>query len=618
MIEIGQESWRDVARSRAAQAPRRLAYAAIGSIVVGVFVSPLLGLACCAAIALSQFVDHRVWAPVAEGRVSRPDRSWPILLSVMQASFVYGAIPMSLWSVDDDGFRMLAVLWLVGSLLHTTMHHYFNKRVWLFSSAPHLMIFLMLPVTAFAGGDWSVKGLGLGLFGIALYMLHMAMTFRTVRDGAHEQERARLDAMRQRQEAIEATEAKSAFLATMSHEIRTPLNGVIGLAETLCSQDLPADGAKHAETIRSSGVLLLELLNDILDLSKIEAGKFVLEEVAFDLDEIGRKIVNLHTPKAHERGIDLDVLIDDAVARRRRGDRHRLIQILHNLVSNAVKFTDAGRVAVRVATTPDDADRVVFVVEDTGVGMTQEQADKVLQPFVQADSSTTRRFGGTGLGLSIVSGIVDAMGGDVAIRSAPGEGTAVTVTLPLAACADEPIGDAVDDGVAGAGARAIDGAGDAVAQAQAPERRPGETAPAAPVAAFRGLRVLIVDDNTVNRVVAAAMLSSLGAQSIAVESGPAALETLEHETVDVVFMDIAMPGMDGVEAMRAIRRRHGEATPPIFANSAHAMTHEVERYLAEGFDHYVTKPITLANLTVALMRVVDARAANTAAVGAVG
>ncbi len=567
--QIQDVSWRNVAVSRRKQLTRRLGYTALGSMFVCVFVSVTLGVLCMAAITASQLLDERIWRPVAQGKMRNPDKSKLILFSVAQASFVFDAVPIALWSADDIGVKILSAMWMAGALLHTTMHMHYNRVAWLAGTGPHMLVFATFPIASYLTGELALTSAALTLFGVLLYSAHMLGTFRAVNENSKAREASRMEALKQREDALAANNAKSAFLATMSHEIRTPLNGVIGLAEVLCTEDLPEKSARHAETIHSSGITLLQLLNDILDISKVEAGRLELEDAPFNLDDIARKIVNLHTPKAREKSIDLEFEVDSDTARVRMGDEHRVAQILHNLVANAVKFTDRGRVSARIK---DDGREgwLRFEVQDTGIGMDEEQAEKIFQPFAQADSTITRKFGGTGLGLSIVQGIVDAMGGRVAVQSKIGAGTTITVAVPLPATTAKTTSD------------------------QAGDTRDTDND------LFSSLSVLVVDDNHVNRLVVTSILSSYGVTAVNADCGMAAIDLAKEQKFDLILMDIAMPDMDGVEAMQTIRKISGEDTPPIFAASAHAMKHEVESYMAEGFDGYLTKPITRAALHEAL------------------
>jgi signal transduction histidine kinase/CheY-like chemotaxis protein len=380
-------------------------------------------------------------------------------------------------------------------------------------------------------------------------------------------------------EAVAASQAKSSFLATMSHEIRTPLNGVLGMAQAMAGDELSGVQRGRLNVVRQSGESLLTILNDILDLSKIEAGKLELEAVEFDLAGVVQGACDTFEAIAGYKGIGFGLDMAPAAVGAYRGDPTRLRQVLCNLISNALKFTEAGEVRVAV----DWADgRLHMTVRDTGIGMTPQQTRNLFQKFVQADTSTNRRFGGTGLGLAICGELVKRMDGEISIESEPGRGSTFTVALGLERVAGRPI---------------VDAAADA----------------SVPV----GLRVLAADDNAVNRLVVQTLLAQVGVETVLVDNGLAALEAWETGEWNLILMDIHMPVMDGVEAAAAIRRREaqaGRARTPIIALTADAMSHQVDAYLAQGFDGHVSKPIEVGQLLAAMEA---ALADDAEAVGAV-
>jgi signal transduction histidine kinase/DNA-binding response OmpR family regulator len=395
-------------------------------------------------------------------------------------------------------------------------------------------------------------------------------------------EAARDAAERARAEANVANQAKSTFLATMSHEIRTPMNGVLGMMEVLERQGLTKDQRRIIVTMRESGQALLRIIDDVLDFSKIEAGRLELEATSFSLSGLVEGILETFRPQVLAKGLTLDAEIDAGSQDALVGDPTRVRQILFNLLSNAIKFTDHGGVRVHAGTFPlgGGSTRATIAVTDTGIGVGAEQLGRLFRPFVQADSSTTRQFGGTGLGLSIVQRLAQAMGGDVAVESAPGVGSTFTVTLTLhAAPADSPLKTLLR-AVARTSARVDAG--------------PGE-----------GPRVLVVEDHPVNREVLVLQLKLLGISADAVENGVDALEAWAPGRYAAVLADIHMPHMDGHELARRLRAAEagGDVVrTPIVAVTANAMKGEEERCLASGMDAYLVKPVNIDRLRATLER----------------
>jgi signal transduction histidine kinase len=409
---------------------------------------------------------------------------------------------------------------------------------------------------------------GLALFAALMAVLGWQM-WRVIRElDAYElaHEAAVHDLEEARDRAESANVAKSQFLANMSHEIRTPLNGILGMAQVLALGGLPRDARDKVQVIRNSGETLLALLNDVLDLSKIEAGRLEVDAEPFDLASVVSGATAAFADAASRKGVAFVVDIAPELWGLWRGDPGTIRQVLGNLTANAVKFTSAGEVRLTVRATEAG---VSFAVKDTGLGIPGPQLAKLFQRFSQADTSATRKYGGTGLGLAISRDLVELMGGGIAVASVEGRGSTFTVDLPLAWIG--PIADAP------------------------PEKAFTPNLPK--------IRILAAEDNRTNQVLLKAMLDPLGVDLRIAADGREALELFCAGGYDVVLMDIQMPVMNGVDAalaIRALERAEGRTPTPILALSANVMRHQIEEYLATGMNGFIAKPINMATLISAI------------------
>ncbi len=466
---------------------------------------------------------------------------------------------------------------LLGVALVPAVRTWRRGRVvpWRDTTAAALAALAVLGLSALllAGWQWQTQSaapLAVVLAGLALSAL------------AHERAMAAAQRWlaRERSREAAASQAKSAFLAQVSHEIRNPMSALLGVADLLSKTSLDAVQRRHVEVFRSAGASLQALLNELLDMSKIEAGRVDLQPAPFELLPLLEAQMALQRPRAQAKGLEFELILAPGLPGVVVGDAQRLGQALTNLLSNAVKFTSEGRVSLTVSRADGSPSQVQFLVTDTGVGIAKDRLEAIFDPFTQADGSITSVFGGTGLGLSITRSLVRLMGGMVSVQSTPGLGSIFDLRLPL------PAG-------------------------QLPAAAPAEpvTEPGA-LSQGGGLKLLLAEDDTVNVYLFEAMLADHGCRIYVAGTGREALDRFEAEPFDAIFMDVQMPVMDGLAATRAIRQIEaaaGRVPVPIIALTAYAFSSDVQASLAAGCNGHLTKPVTKEQLLLTLDRIAQGR-----------
>ncbi len=533
-------------------------------------------VATLAAGALRGEVEKRVSQQVGAGW----GMVFPAVATVTTA--VWAVAPLMAWFSPSAFGQELAIALLVSGYVLVFAQLPSSPRQAIIISSPYGLVAAYIAVSLFGGPlFWPFVAL-VPFTAASLFVLVTMTVLREDRIRAFQEHQAHLieELEAARDKADAANEAKSSFLGVISHELRTPMNGVLGAAQLLSATRLEGTQREYLSIIRNSGDNLLSLLNDILDMTKIEAGKMSFDIVDIQIDDLHRRVIGPFEAQAEAKGLALVSSFEGDIPAVVRGDPLRVCQVVQNLLSNAVKFTDQGEIRYTIRGRRISERRVgfEFSVTDSGSGISREDLDRLFQPFTQVDNSSTRRFGGTGLGLTIARRMAQIMGGDITVTSRLGEGSTFTLSIE---------GEVVEWSRAEA-AEVID----------------------ADIEGGDHLDVLVVEDHPVNRMILEAWMGSAGHRTSTAENGQLAVDLAKNQRFDLIIMDVNMPVMDGLTATRLIREGAGvNVDTPIVVLSASARTEDHEAGLAAGADAYLNKPIDFRSLAGLMAQVPGGRAA---------
>ena len=520
---------------------------------------------------------------VVERRVSRRvDKGWGLIFPAVATitTAAWAVAPLLAWFSDNPFGSTAAIALLIGGYVLVFAQLRSSPRQALVISSPYSAAALIMLGSLWGTPQfWSLLAL-VPFTAAGLFVLVMMTMLREGRISAFQEHQAHLieELETARDKAAAANEAKSSFLGVISHELRTPMNGVLGAAQLLGATRLEGTQREYLSIIRNSGDNLLSLLNDILDMTKIEAGKMTFETVDVSIDDLAKRITGPFEAQAAAKGLGFEQITEGDIPSVVRGDPLRVCQVLHNLLSNAVKFTDEGVVTFRTRGSRVAPNRVRFdfMVTDTGSGIAKADLDLLFEPFTQVDASSTRRFGGTGLGLTIARRMTNIMGGDISVSSEVGSGSTFTMTVE---------------------AEVVEWARPAPVETRVAERSEGQA-----------LSVLVVEDHPVNRMILEAWMGSASHAASTAENGQIAVDVAQHQAFDLIIMDVNMPVMDGLTATRMIRSGQGvNRDTPVVVLSASARSEDHQAGLDAGADAYLNKPIDFAALAQLMTHVPGGR-----------
>ena len=515
------------------------------------------------------------WASVRMVKDPNSDVT-PLVYAVASLSYVVAGFPAwHLWTQVGDLGVAAATMFLCGMLVHLVVSSLGAGRLFWASAAPLIAYLIIIPPFAF-GRENLADGLVASACAILL-VLYMTVLWMGQQRALEQIRQSRLRAEAAQREAEAASQAKTDFLATMSHELRTPMNAVLGAADLLGRTELSEEQKGHVAILADGGAILMHVLNDVLDLSKIEAGKLSIDPARTDIHDFVRRCAAMWSPRADDKQLEFRLSISPDVPQYVAVDTTRVGQIVFNLLSNALKFTETGSIRLSLDAEPVGPDRVELRlhVADSGIGMSEDAVARLFTAFSQADGSISRRFGGTGLGLSISQKLAEMMGGSISVTSAVGQGSTFSLRLTVDV-AHAPVVD-------------LTGADDAEE-----DLRPA-------------LRILVAEDNLSNQRIIDFFLRPIGAEVTIVGDGQQALDALSVSAFDLVLMDMQMPVMDGLEATRRLRASGGvNAGIPVLALTANVMDAQKQACLDAGMNGHIAKPIDARLLLTGVINAFDA------------
>lgn len=609
---LRDDSFADAIRRRRKNMPIRLGVVMVGVLVFLPVIGPEVGIAWLAAYFLMQGLEVRLAAPVTSGATERLGRlrGLAACTAISMASLIYAAFTLPLWSAGGMTGGVCAALILAGGMMNALMVAGRSSLMLTLNLWPYFLLLIVTPPLMLSEGAPRPFAVAAAVICVALMAFVVAAFGDNVRL-ARSERRAQQDSDRRRREAEAAIAGKSAFVASVSHDLRTPLSAILTGAHDLEKAARSGSARDGAALISEAGLMMKALLDDLLDHARLEAGRMEVDVKPFDMRQMLARTVRLWQREAADQGLKLRIEGATATPRWVSGDPVRIRQILNNLISNALKFTQDGAVTIRVQAWDQEPDAVAMTIEviDTGPGMDAAQLARLFTPFDQTESGVSGRHGGSGLGLSISRDLARLMGGWLTVRSHKGEGATFTLALalPRASRPESALAEAPE------------------ARSRIPRNHPLAARPPEPIEhepepdlepmieaqdaddeEDRPLRILVVDDHEINRRAIQLILAPLGGEIASAADGLAALAQAEVQPYDVIFMDVRMPELDGRETTRRLRRSSGlNRTTPVIAVTADTGQDDIDACMAAGMDYFVSKPLTPTALLDALSHVMD-------------